>query len=333
MLRDRLIRATVRDEDGDAIADATVRFFLNDTLVGEITNLTLGRATFQVSPTDKVVSIEAEYKNVRQRVRLAADCDEWDFDLPVFQGVHLVLLVHGINTRAHWIAPMQRRLEAAGLKVSPAGYGFYGAIRFLIPIDWLRRQAVERVRIRYNAAVQVHNPKKVSVIAHSFGTYVVARLMKQEFGIKWHRIVFCGSVIPNKFPFEQIANRFKTPILNEVGTRDIWPALAETVTWGYGSIGSHGFQGEPLRERWHRGFTHSQFLEPDFASKYWIPFLSKGEVVDGDDPVPLPIWIRLLTALPLRWPLWILLAIATAYLVPRAFLFAVQLISRIHWTL
>lgn len=321
---------TVRAEDGDPIVDAIVRFYLNDTLIGEVTKLPLGRATFQVSPTDKIVSIEAEYKDVRQRVQLAADCDEWPFDLPVFQGVHLVLLVHGMNTRARWMGPMQRRLEAAGLKVAPAGYGFYGAIRFLIPIDWLRKKAIERVRIRYNAAVQVNKPKKVSVIAHSFGSYVVARLMAQEFSIKWHRIIFCGSVVPNTFPFEQYLDRFKPPILNEIGTKDFWPALAETTTWGYGSIGSYGFQGEPLRERWHHGLPHSGFLDPDFATKFWIPFLLKGEVVDAGDSEPLPKWIELLTTIPFRWPLWILLIAAIfglSYLMTRGVVLVAQLVG------
>ena len=317
---DRLIRARALDEDGVVILGATFRILVDQMVVGTIDNPDQGKATFQLPTTKRALSVEVEFKGVSDRVALAADCDEWTFQLPVFQGDHLVLLVHGINTRAHWVTTVQRELESAGMKVAPAGYGFYGLVRFLTPSDRLRRQAIERVRIRYNAAMVVHKPARVSVIAHSFGTYVVARLMAQEFNIKWHRIIFCGSVVPNTFPFEQYLNRFTPPIINEVGTKDIWPALAEVVTWGYGSIGSHGFQGAPLRERWHRGFSHSVFLEPSFAAKYWTPFLTRGEIVDGDDPEPLPLGIRLLTAVPgLRWLLWSLLG-AIAFLLGRWFI-------------
>jgi hypothetical protein len=44
------------------------------------------------------------------------------------------------------------------------------------------------------------------------------------------------------FPFEQYLKRFTIPVINEIGTRDFLPALAESITWGYGSVGTHGFR-------------------------------------------------------------------------------------------
>src|ERR1700736_1241877 len=105
----------------------------------------------------------------------------------------------------------------------------------------------------------------ISVIAHSFGTFVISHLMAKEFERKFNRVIFCGSVLPYNFEFEQIKGRFTPPILNEVGTRDIWPAIAESLTWGYGSAGTYGFRRPPVRDRWHDGARHGYFLDPDFA--------------------------------------------------------------------
>jgi pimeloyl-ACP methyl ester carboxylesterase len=310
MLQDRLFVAELVDEDGAPLSVSTVRMYVGELLGIEIKNPPGGRAVFQIAKTQEPISIEAQADAYKQRITLAPDCEKWTFKMPVFQGTHLVLLVHGINTRALWMSSVGKQLKLAGMKVEPAGYGLYGVIRFLLPIDWLRRQAVERVRIRYNAAVERHHPKRVSVIAHSFGTYVVARLMAKEFNIKWHRVIFCGSVNSSTFPFEQYTSRFTSPILNEVGTKDIWPALAASITWGYGSIGSHGFQGAPLEERWHRGYAHSDFLTASFAKNFWQPFLEHGEIKSADEPEPLPWAIRLLTLLPLRWLILVILLAA-----------------------
>jgi hypothetical protein len=201
----------------------------------------------------------SEIDSPAQHTKPHADADKWKFQQAIDTGVHLVILVHGINTRAQWLSTVKPALVEAGLWAESAGYGFYGALRFLIPIDWLRRQAIERVRIRINAATASHKPVMLSVIAHSFGSYIVARLIAQEFHIKWHRIIFCGSVVSDRFPFEQCVSRFTSPILNEIGTRDYWSALAQAVTWCYGSVGSHGFQGAGFEERWHRGLLIAIF--------------------------------------------------------------------------
>lgn len=91
--------------------------------------------------------------------------------------------------------------------------------------------------------------------------------------MKFHRIIFCGSVIPYNFRFEQIQDQFSAPIINEVGTRDIWPAMAESITRGYGSAGTYNFRRPLVRDRWHNGAGHGYFLSSEFCSKYWIPFL------------------------------------------------------------
>jgi len=59
-----------------------------------------------------------------------------------------------------------------------------------------------------------------SIIAHSFGTFVIARILRDHTDLEFNRIIFCGSVVPQKFRFEDYRGRFEAPLVNEVGTRD-----------------------------------------------------------------------------------------------------------------
>ena len=144
----------------------------------------------------------------------------------------------------------------------------------------------------------------LSVIAHSFGTFVIANLMKEKFNVKFHRVIFCGSVVQYGFPFEQIQNRFAQPIINEVGTRDIWPAIAESVTSGYGSAGTYGFLRPLVRDRWHNGARHGYFLNPAFCKRFWVPFLKDDRFVAGDaEAESARVWLQILSVVKIKYAL------------------------------
>lgn len=215
--------------------------------------------------------------------------------------VHLVLLVHGINTRGRWISEIKPVLEKAGFIVEATSYGKFGVPRFLLPFQWLRQSAIERVARAIAAAKLLHQPARMSVISHSFGTFVIAQILADRPEFEWHRIIFCGSVVRDDFRLDLNLRRFHQPLMNEVGSKDFLPALAESVTWGYGSVGSNGYNAVGVDTRWHTGFHHSDFLTEAFCQKYWIPFLRDGTKVAGDKPSELPWWIRLITGLPSRW--------------------------------
>jgi pimeloyl-ACP methyl ester carboxylesterase len=214
----------------------------------------------------------------------AADNDKRSIEEPLTSNCieakdHLVLLVHGINTRALWMGDVKNALESSGFTVAPTSYGQFGILRFLAPFRSLRNKAIDRVAKDIRTARRSFSmsngsdPKRMSVISHSFGTYVVGRLLTDYPEFKWDRIIFCGSVVRDDFPLDQVLERFVHPLLNEIGTKDFLPAMAESAGWGYGSVGSTGFNRPPVETRWHHGFRHSDFLSEEFCNKFWIPFL------------------------------------------------------------
>jgi len=230
---------------------------------------------------------------------------------------HLVVLVHGIRTRAKWMGVVRATLGASGFAVEPTSYGRFDLFRFLLPVKYFRRQAMDSVWIDIQRAIQLHPGLPVSFIAHSFGTFIVANILRREFAFTANRVIFCGSIVHYRFPFEQISSRFQAPILNEVGTRDVWPIIAESVTWGYESSGAHGFNRAGVDDRRHNGLAHSDFLNADFCAKYWVPYLrdgtrvrATGDTVSGG----VPWWLEFISFVRIKYLL--ILAIALFLILP-----------------
>jgi hypothetical protein len=229
------------------------------------------------------------------------------------QSEHVVILVHGIRDYALWQDAIRKVLKDE-VTVESTNYGRFDLFRFLVPISYFRNNAIRSVWKQIRDVKKQYPNAKYSFVAHSFGTYILAQILSQEFDFAAYRIIFCGSVVKYNFRFEQIAERFATPILNEVGARDVWPAIAESVTWGYGSAGTYGFRRPRVRDRWHPGAGHGYFLDPKFCRKYWIPFFKDGTIVEGaKNPEDPPVWLKTLSVIRLKY---VLLGVALAVLIP-----------------
>ena len=169
-------------------------------------------------------------------------------------------------------------------------------------MKWVRESAITRVWTLIRDVQKLYPGAKISFLAHSFGTFIVAQIFQKEFDFKAHRIVFCGSVVRYDFPFHEISEQFTSPLVNEVRSADFWPAIAESVTWGYGSAGTYGFRVPRVRDRWHNNFGHSNFLTPEFCARFWVPFFADGTIVDADKtPRASPFYVRLLSRIKLKY--------------------------------
>jgi hypothetical protein len=226
----------------------------------------------------------------------------------VAQDAHVIILVHGIRDYALWQDRIRNVLKEH-FTVESTNYGRFDLLRFLVPLSHFRNKAIESVWDQIRDVKKQYPDAKFSFVAHSFGTYILAQILSREFDFSAHQVVFCGSVVKYNFPFEQIADRFTTPILNEVGAKDVWPAIAESLTWGYGSAGTYGFRRPRVRDRWHSGARHGYFLNPEFCKEYWCPFFKEGVIVDGaDDPEVPAVWLKALSVIRLKYVLLTLLA-------------------------
>jgi hypothetical protein len=193
-------------------------------------------------------------------------------------------------------------LEQQGFVVQPTNYGYFDILQFLFPWQPFSRRIFNDITKQIRHTLRINNVTRCSVIAHSFGTFILSRIFRDSADLYFQKIIFCGSVVHYGFPFEEYSHRFEHPLINEVGTRDFWPAIAEAVTVGYGSAGTYGFRRPAVRDRWHNGRSHSDFLNQDFCTRYWVPLMRKGEFVEDDEnPEPSPWWLWLLSTLQVKY--------------------------------
>jgi tetratricopeptide (TPR) repeat protein len=221
---------------------------------------------------------------------------------------HVVVLLHGIRTQAPWAEMVANILaQQCGVEVIPLRYGYFDLVRFLSPL-LTRRRPVTRILRELRDVQRLYPQSPISVIAHSFGTYALGQALA-ETDIRLERLVLCGSIIPQEFRWDRHAAQINARVLNDCGTHDIWPVLASAVTWGYGPTGTFGFGTARVRDRFHK-FTHSAYFNVSFVTEYWVPYIRDGTIHgtewERQRPTP-PWWQSLLTVVPLRWVIVLLL--------------------------
>jgi pimeloyl-ACP methyl ester carboxylesterase len=224
-----------------------------------------------------------------------------------------VALVHGIRTQAVWQGLVSDELRCIeGVRVMAIGYGYINAFCFLFPGPW--RTSAYREVVRKLRDIQSQcSGHDIVVIAHSFGTYIVSRILKDDPDIHFARILLCGSIVKRDYRWDQLpGDRSADNVVNDVGCRDGWPVLAKAASWGYGVSGTFGFK-DPSRvtDRFHN-LAHSDFFTKAHVKTYWLPFFESGEVVrssyDHERPTP-PALMSLLAALPIK--MFVVIGIAT----------------------
>lgn len=218
----------------------------------------------------------------------------------------IIVLIHGMNTYAKWQELAAKAITEAdkNIKVYPIKFEKLDALNFL----YLNRFApVNRVLEQLRGIAAENEGANISVIAHSFGTYILMKILKNNSDIKLHRVILCGSVIPRSFKWQNLARFPTNGIINEVGTRDFWPVMARFFTIGYGSSGAFGFGSYKIKDRYH-DCAHSGFFEDAFIKKYWLPFILNGETVESDwcaQRPDVPWYISLLDSPLFVWPILI----------------------------
>jgi pimeloyl-ACP methyl ester carboxylesterase len=215
----------------------------------------------------------------------------------------LVILIHGIRTRAEWQTKVRKMLKDTDVTVVSIMYGYFDLIKFLFPF-WTREIAIDQIKRKIRMELHDHpsgNPE-ITVMAHSFGTYAIVRILREEPDLRIDRLLLCGSIIPSTFKWETLPN-CPHQVLNEVGTKDMWPILAKAATWGYGTTGTFGFGAPRVRDRFHN-LGHSDFFVSEFVEKYWKPWIRDDLVVNSkfEGERPATSWLTSIAEfVPLRW--------------------------------
>lgn len=192
----------------------------------------------------------------------------------------VVILLHGMNTNAEWqealAEPIRNETDIEPLVV---GYGNFHLVKFFIP--WIFRVGrINRVKADLLGIKKRYPGAKISIVAHSFGTYVLANILRSTPELKFHRVIQCGAIVSTDYDWSSVAERVSVPVINDVGRFDIWPSMAKSWSWGYGDSGCVGFKHSAVRDR-HFEYGHSDFMTLDHMRNFWLPYLVDGRVVSS----------------------------------------------------
>ena len=223
-------------------------------------------------------------------------------------GKQLVVLVHGIQDYASWQNRCRNVLYREGrTHVETIKYGFFDPLRFWIP-GRFREGKIRILTWKLESAMAQFPHDELIIVAHSFGTYSIMRILEQKHHIRPSRLLFCGAIVPEQFNWSQFHYFEEEFLVNECGNSDHWPIIAKIVSWGFGPTGSFGIGHAGVRNRYFN-FGHSGFFDESHIESYWKPWIHEGTFVDSNVELHAPWYRSYLTYVPLRWPVALLFVV------------------------
>ena len=173
-------------------------------------------------------------------------------------------------------------------------YGYFRLRNFAAAFS--RRKMIEWFCDDYQAACERYHDhlaqsgwaKYPSVVAHSFGTYLVAQAMLKYPQVRFKKVILAASILPVDFPWEDLLlrNQFES-LRHEYGGHDPWPRFTSFLGKDVGPGGSEGYggsHGHRFLEIRRELFRHSDFFTHGYMEQEWVHFLkdqSNYEVVQG----------------------------------------------------
>ena len=153
----------------------------------------------------------------------------------------VVLSIHGIMTRGKNLHNVMGKIEQEfpDYHYTEMKYGYTNALLNYVP--WARRITADYVAFRISCLSYKYRNAKIIVIAHSNGTFALARAIEKWYengGMRIGLIILAGSVMKRKFDWSRYPN---ISVVNIVATRD-WVSLLSKWTYGMGSSGVKGFK-------------------------------------------------------------------------------------------
>lgn len=198
----------------------------------------------------------------------------------------VVISLHGIRTRGKWQKDLSPLITEEGWIHYPLDYGWFPTLSFAIPL--IRDQKIEWFRGQYNEVTARYPGVTPSIIAHSFGTYILCKAIQKYASLKFDKIILCGSVAPRDFDWRKIFLRNQvTTVKNDGGSRDLPAKLSRFLARGTGDAGFRGFDQKEdfIVDTIFDEFDHGSVFAVDHYSNEWIPFIDQVKpFADGTVP-------------------------------------------------
>lgn len=145
----------------------------------------------------------------------------------------LVVTIHGIKTHGKWQKSITPHLARHGLVPYHIDYGSFSALRFFF--GWSRNRKINAVRDELRQLLHHSGARRISVIAHSFGTLIALESLLRENGdLKFDRVVLTGSILPRDLDWPKLlSEKLVMAVRNERATDDVVVSFAALASGKY----------------------------------------------------------------------------------------------------
>lgn len=194
----------------------------------------------------------------------------------------MVISIHGIRTAARWQKSLADTLSLQGLRHRAHDFGRFGLLRFA----WnrARQRKINEFYEFYGTLAREQGTDidltnyrtRPSIIAHSFGSYIVGYAMQKFPDIRFDKVILCGSILPVDFDWATLFHRDQVNyVRNECSRRDFWASIAGEFIPDAGASGSKGFSSVSTvisQERFDY-HEHSDYFHRSHIENHWLPTL------------------------------------------------------------
>jgi serine/threonine-protein kinase len=195
--------------------------------------------------------------------------------LEVSPGSAHIALVHGAMSSGDWQGVASKILIKYGLSARPHNSGWLWP--FDLTSSRARDSAITAFEEWYTREFLYHRIIP-SVVAHSFGTYIVAMSLLRSPLVKFDSVILCGSVVDRSYPWKAVLGKQVRKARNEIAPGDKWVPLTELLIPNAGASGTRGFvtRHPALTEVSMPRGDHSAFFTDSHVAQEWIPYLLDG---------------------------------------------------------
>lgn len=198
----------------------------------------------------------------------------------------LVVPIHGIRSDAGWIPKFTFLASTSNWAVAPFVYGYESGL--ILGDESRKAQVVDEFRLFLGEIRKTYHGS-ISIVAHSFGTYIVGRYLKTAGHLvePLGGVVLAGSILNTAYDWTSVLDdEIVNMVLNTRSSNDEWVKmlpdggfkhLASDPLMGHAAVDGFIPTHSRLKERNSSLLKHSNMFESDVITRLWLPFLDLAE--------------------------------------------------------
>jgi CheY-like chemotaxis protein len=191
----------------------------------------------------------------------------------------IVISLHGIRTLGTWQNIFSDFIneKTKGIEHHSFKYGFFGLLFFIFPI--IRIFHSKKFIKKIENIINKNSDKEIYIFAHSYGTYIISKLLEKNSKIRINTLFLSGSVLPSNYDIYKKFEDRVDKIINDCGINDFVLVINKLLVPFLGDAERIGFSGVNNKQIINRFFQggHSLYFKnyknKNFMEYYWIPYL------------------------------------------------------------